>query len=52
MINRRIEEPLYRFIEHKIIETPGAILHAIGGIETHVHIASNRVFTCRNGSES
>ncbi|MBE7516486.1 MAG: IS200/IS605 family transposase [Chloracidobacterium sp.] len=38
MITPRIEDRLYHFLIHKIIETPGAYLHAIGGIETHVHI--------------
>lgn len=38
MIRERIEDRLYRFITHKIIETPGAILHAIGGVEEHIHI--------------
>ncbi|MEK7856862.1 MAG: IS200/IS605 family transposase [Acidobacteriota bacterium] len=38
MINGRIEERLYHYLTHEILETPGARLHAIGGIETHVHI--------------
>lgn len=38
MINERIEDRLYRYLTHKILETPGARLHAIGGIETHVHV--------------
>lgn len=38
MITPRIEDRLYHYLTHKIIETPGAYLHAIGGIETHVHI--------------
>lgn len=38
MIRGRVEERLYHFLTHKIIETPGAVLHGIGGIETHVHI--------------
>ena len=38
MISERLEKQLYRFMEHKIIETPGAIFHAIGGTETHIHI--------------
>jgi putative transposase len=41
LINSRIEKALYSYLEHKIIETPGAILHAIGGIETHVHLAAS-----------
>jgi len=39
MISRKIEDRLYHYLTHKILETPGAHLHAIGGIETHVHIA-------------
>ena len=39
MITERIEKPLHQYLAHKIIETPGARLHAVGGIETHVHIA-------------
>jgi putative transposase len=33
-------EPLgHRFLKKRIIETPGAFVHEIGGIETHVHLA-------------
>lgn len=39
MIRERIEERLYHYLTHKILDTPGARLHAIGGIETHIHIA-------------
>jgi len=39
MIKGRIEERLHQFLTHKILETPGVRLHAVGGIETHVHIA-------------
>ena len=39
MIRDRIEDRLYHYLTHKILETPGARLHAIGGIENHVHIA-------------
>lgn len=39
MITERLEERLYRYLTHKMVETPGVQLHAIGGIETHVHIA-------------
>ena len=38
MINVRIEDRLYHYLTHKILETPGARLHAIGGIKTHIHI--------------
>ena len=33
-------EPLaHRFLKKRIIETPGAFVHEIGGTETHVHLA-------------
>lgn len=38
MIGERIEERLYHYLTHRILETPEIRLHAIGGIETHVHI--------------
>jgi putative transposase len=41
MINERIGDRLYHYITHKILETPGARLHAVGGTETHIHIASS-----------
>ena len=40
MITENIEAKLYDYLRHKIINTPGAIFHAVGGIETHVHIAA------------
>jgi len=39
MITRNIEERLHQFLADKIRETPGARFHAIGGINTHLHIA-------------
>ena len=38
MITEKIERQLYHYLTHKIIETPGSRLHAIGGINTHIHI--------------
>lgn len=38
MISKRIEDRLYHYLTHKILETPEVRLHAIGGIETHIHI--------------
>ena len=39
MITPRIELPLYQYLVRRILETPAVRLHAIGGIETHVHLA-------------
>ncbi len=39
MITPKIEDRLYHYLQHKIIETPRAYLHSIGGNETHVNIA-------------
>lgn len=38
-IEPNIETKLFKFITHKITEVPGVILHAIGGIEDHIHLA-------------
>lgn len=40
MITESVEARLYRYVTNKIIKTEGAIFHAIGGIETHLHIAA------------
>jgi putative transposase len=34
-----IEDRLYRYLHHRIVSVAGAVLHAIGGIENHVHLA-------------
>jgi REP element-mobilizing transposase RayT len=39
LITPAIEPDLYKFIRDRIFATDGAIVHAIGGIETHVHVA-------------
>jgi putative transposase len=41
MITEKIEDRLFQYLTHKIIEKPGAYLHALGGTETHVHIAAS-----------
>ena len=41
MITPKIEDRLYHYLTHKIIETGGAICHAIGGTETHIHVATS-----------
>jgi putative transposase len=39
LVTPRVEPLTHRFVRKRIIETPGAFVHEIGGIETHVHIA-------------
>ena len=34
-----IEERLYRYLRHRIAETPGAFLFEVGGVEEHIHLA-------------
>lgn len=38
MIDSKMQADLFAFLKNKIVETRGAYFHAIGGIETHVHI--------------
>jgi REP element-mobilizing transposase RayT len=39
MITDKIESRLYGNLKHKMLETPEVIVHAIGGIEDHIHVA-------------
>ena len=39
LLSPEIESLAHRILKRRIIETPGAFVHEIGGIETHVHIA-------------
>lgn len=39
LIKPEIELKLYRFLEQRMTETPEVFVHAVGGIENHVHIA-------------
>ena len=39
MIREKIEDRLYHYLTHKILDTPGARFHAIDGVQDHVHIA-------------
>ena len=38
-INREVETILYKFLIHRTPQTREAIVHAVGGIEDHVHLA-------------
>lgn len=39
LLTPEIEALAHRFLKKRIVETPGAFVHEIGGIETHFHIA-------------
>lgn len=39
LIKPEIEAKLYGFLKQKILETPETCLHAVGGIENHIHLA-------------
>lgn len=41
MITPEMQPELYAFLKDKIVNTRGAYFHAIGGIETHLHIATS-----------
>lgn len=38
MIGEKLQPELYAFLKNKVVETRGAYFHAIGGIETHIHL--------------
>ena len=39
LIKLEIETKLYQFLKQRILETPETFVHAIGGIENHIHLA-------------
>jgi putative transposase len=39
LLTETVEPLTHRCVRQKIVNTPGALLHAIGGTETHVHVA-------------
>ena len=38
LLTPEVEPLAHRFLKKRIIDTPGAFVHEIGGIETHVHV--------------
>jgi putative transposase len=38
LLTTEIEPLAHRFLKKRIVDTPGAFYHEIGGIETHVHV--------------
>src|SRR2546423_8272872 len=41
MITPAMEPHLHSFLRNKVVETRGAYFHAIGGIQTHLHLAAS-----------
>jgi putative transposase len=39
LIKGDVEPKLYGFVKERILKTPGAYFHAVGGIEDHIHFA-------------
>jgi REP element-mobilizing transposase RayT len=39
LLTSEVEHLAHRFLKKRIVETPGAFVHEIGGIESHVHLA-------------
>jgi putative transposase len=39
LLNPQVETLAHRCIRQRVINTPGAFIHEIGGTETHVHLA-------------
>jgi len=39
LLTPQVQEIVYRCMRQKIINMPGAFVHEIGGIETHMHVA-------------
>ncbi|MCG8586949.1 MAG: transposase, partial [Pirellulales bacterium] len=39
LLTEKVEPIAHRALRKRIIDTPGAFVHEIGGIETHVHLA-------------
>ena len=38
LLTPQAREVVYRYVRQKIINMPGAFVHEIGGIETHIHL--------------
>lgn len=39
VIKPNVEELLYKYLIHRALETPEAIVHAVGGTDDHIHMA-------------
>jgi len=39
LLTPQVEPLVHRFLKKRIVETPGAFVHEVGGTETHLHVA-------------
>ena len=39
LLTPRVEPLVHKYLIHRALETPEAIVHAVGGIEDHIHLA-------------
>ncbi|MBZ5551532.1 MAG: IS200/IS605 family transposase [Acidobacteriia bacterium] len=38
LLTEKIENRVYHFLKHRILQTPGIFFHSLGGTEDHVHL--------------
>ena len=39
LLNAKVEPLTHKYLVHRALQTPGVLVHAVGGIEDHVHMA-------------
>lgn len=39
MLTPKVEPLTHKFLVHRVLQTPEALVHAVGGIEDHIHMA-------------
>jgi putative transposase len=39
LLTPRVEPPTHQYLVHRAMQTPEVIVHAVGGVEDHVHLA-------------
>jgi len=39
LLNAKVEPLTHKYLVHRPLQTPGVLVHAVGGIEDHVHMA-------------
>jgi putative transposase len=40
LLTPQVEQAVYRCVRQKVVNTPGAFVHEIGGTESHIHLAT------------